>query len=45
MLHKDYDRKGCLEKTLVVILKGPDSKMNWFAYTTSRKVTLTSTLT
>jgi hypothetical protein len=31
MLHKDYDRKGLVTKTLVVSLKGLDAKMNSLA--------------
>jgi hypothetical protein len=29
MLQKDYDRKGPVKKSLVVILKGLDAKTNW----------------
>jgi hypothetical protein len=32
MLHKDYDRKGSVEKlSLTVSLKGLDAKANWLA--------------
>jgi hypothetical protein len=32
MLHKDYDRKSSVEKkSVVVVLKGLDAKMNWLA--------------
>jgi hypothetical protein len=32
MLHKDYYRKSSAEKkSLVVVLKGLDPKMNWLA--------------
>jgi hypothetical protein len=29
MLHKDYDRKGSVKKSLGVSLKGLDIKTNW----------------
>jgi hypothetical protein len=41
MLHKDYFRKGPVEKkTLAVGLKGLDAKKNCLPATASRKVTL-----
>jgi hypothetical protein len=31
MLHKDYNRKCSVEKSLIVKLEGLDAKMNWLA--------------
>jgi hypothetical protein len=41
MLFEGHDRKGSVEESLVVSLKGLASKMNLLEVTANRKVTMT----